>query len=260
MLVRVKFSKQGALKFIGHLDTMRYFQKVFSRSGLPLRFSQGFNPHPLMEFASPLGVGITSNGEYVDFELLSNFTETEIAEKISNALSEGIGLLKVSVPDDRVPGKKKISAMSLVDYADYLVYLKRPCSKDERQMLYDAFDSYIRNDKLPIILKAKTTERELDLKESIKAYGRNFAEFSESGKLLPEYASCFTCDIPETESGVYFYLRLSAGSSLNVKPEVFLEDFLEKMNLPFTEADFNRHRIDMYHLDERGLIPLWAVK
>lgn len=260
MLVRVKFSKEGALKFIGHLDTMRYFQKAFARSGLPLRFTQGFNPHPLMEFASPLGVGITSNGEYVDFELLKDYSVSDIALHLKNALSEGIGLEGVSVLDDRIPGKKKISAMSLVDYADYLLYLNRPCTTVEKESLLAAFDSYISKDKLPIVLKSKTTERELDLKTSIKAFGKSFEEFSKNGSLPADYSDGFRCTVPEETDGIYLYLRLSAGSVLNVKPEVFLEDFIDKMHLAIKSSDFNTHRIDMYHLDERGLIPLWAVK
>ena len=68
MKIRIKFSKQGAMKFIGHLDTMRYFQKVMRRADVDIRYSEGFSPHQIMSFAAPLGVGITSNGEYVDIE------------------------------------------------------------------------------------------------------------------------------------------------------------------------------------------------
>lgn len=259
MLVRVRFSKEGSLKFIGHLDTMRYFQKVFARSGLPLRYSQGFNPHPLMEFASPLGVGITSNGEYVDFELLSDFSVSDIALRIESSLSDGVRLMGVSVLEDRIPGKKKISAMSLVDYADYLVYLEGPCTDAEKINLYSAFKDYLQNDSLPIVLKAKTTERELDLKPCILAYGNSFSEFCHNGAISKDYMDAFKCIIPEKE-GAYFYLRLAAGSALNIKPEVVIEDFIERMKLSLKLSDFCKHRIDMYHLDEKGLIPLWAVK
>ena len=66
MNVRVRFAKYGAVKFIGHLDVLRYFQKAVRRSGLKIAYSQGFHPHQIMSFASPLGVGITSEGEYMD--------------------------------------------------------------------------------------------------------------------------------------------------------------------------------------------------
>ena len=66
MKVRIKFSKQGNLRFVGHLDMMRYFQKAFRRSELPISYSEGFSPHQIMSFAAPLGIGMTSEAEYVD--------------------------------------------------------------------------------------------------------------------------------------------------------------------------------------------------
>lgn len=60
--VRIKFRKQGNMKFIGHLDIMRYFQKVMRRADVDIRYSEGFSPHQIMSFAAPLGVGLTSNG------------------------------------------------------------------------------------------------------------------------------------------------------------------------------------------------------
>ena len=69
MKIRIKFSKQGHMKFIGHLDTMRYFQKVMRRANVDICYSEGFSPHQKMSFAAPLGVGIVSNGEYFDIEV-----------------------------------------------------------------------------------------------------------------------------------------------------------------------------------------------
>ena len=68
MKVRVKFSKNGSVKFLGHLDTMRYFQKAVRRAGIPIAFSSGFRPHMIISFAAPLSVGVTSDGEYFDME------------------------------------------------------------------------------------------------------------------------------------------------------------------------------------------------
>ena len=55
MKVRIKFSKEGPMKFVGHLDTMRYFQKAIRRANLPVAFSGGYSPHMIMSFAQPLG-------------------------------------------------------------------------------------------------------------------------------------------------------------------------------------------------------------
>ena len=54
MKVRIKFSKEGPVKFVGHLDTMRYFQKAIRRANLPVAFSGGYSPHMIMSFAAPL--------------------------------------------------------------------------------------------------------------------------------------------------------------------------------------------------------------
>ena len=54
------------MKFIGHLDIMRFFQKALRRADIPVAFSGGFSPHMIMSFANPLGVGLTSDGEYFD--------------------------------------------------------------------------------------------------------------------------------------------------------------------------------------------------
>ena len=65
MKIRIKFRKYGTMKFIGHLDVMRYFQKAIRRADVDVCYSGGFSPHQIMSFAAPLGVGITSRGEYV---------------------------------------------------------------------------------------------------------------------------------------------------------------------------------------------------
>ena len=77
MKIRIKFRKYGTMKFIGHLDVMRYFQKAIRRAEVNIRYSEGFSPHQIMSFAAPLGVGITSKGEYVDIEVL----DTENSKK-----------------------------------------------------------------------------------------------------------------------------------------------------------------------------------
>ena len=69
MKARIKFRKYGVMRFIGHLDVMRYFQKAMRRAEIPIAFTGGYSPHMIMSFAQPLGVGVTSDGEYLDIEL-----------------------------------------------------------------------------------------------------------------------------------------------------------------------------------------------
>ena len=83
MKIRIKFQKQGTVRFIGHLDVMRYFQKVMRRAEVDIRYSEGFSPHQIMSFASPLSVGLISHAEYVDIDVNSsgNSNEARIAER-----------------------------------------------------------------------------------------------------------------------------------------------------------------------------------
>lgn len=63
MNIRVRFRKYGVLKFIGHLDVMRYFQKAIRRADIDICYSEGYSPHMIMSFASPLGLGLESDGD-----------------------------------------------------------------------------------------------------------------------------------------------------------------------------------------------------
>ena len=81
------------MKFIGHLDVMRYFQKAMRRADVDIRYSEGFSPHQIMSFASPLGVGLVSNGEYMDIEVLSTGTSEEMVNRLNDVMVDGIKVL-----------------------------------------------------------------------------------------------------------------------------------------------------------------------
>ncbi len=97
MKLRVKFSKHGALKFIGHLDVMRYFQKAIRRAGIDIAYSTGFSPHQIMSFAAPLGVGLESNGEYMDIEVCSLTSAKEFVDTLNAQMADGIRILEVKL-------------------------------------------------------------------------------------------------------------------------------------------------------------------
>ena len=90
MKARIKFRKYGALRFIGHLDVMRFFQKVMRRADIPIAFTGGFSPHMIMSFASPLGIGLSSDGEYFDIELTEQIDSREAVRSMNQACVEGI--------------------------------------------------------------------------------------------------------------------------------------------------------------------------
>ena len=100
MKIRIKFAKNGSMKFIGHLDIMRYFQKVMRRAEVDIAYSEGFSPHQIMSFAAPLGVGLTSRGEYLDIEVHSTDSSAEMLKRINDTMVEGCLLYTSPSPRD----------------------------------------------------------------------------------------------------------------------------------------------------------------
>ena len=262
MLIRVRFSKLGSLKFIGHLDVMRYYQKVLSRSGLPIKYTQGFHPHQIMSFASPLGVGLTSDGEYMDFELEEDCPEAEIANALQSSLTDGFQISKVTILNPRVLNVKKVSAMALVDSADYYIYQKPDTAITEAESV--AFEAAVANllsePELVITKKTKTSEKELDIKPYIYDTAFSFDAFLRDRVLDTAYKESLNCSVPEN-AGCKLYLHLSAGSAMNLRPETILEEVLSQLSANLAVNDFGIHRLEMYHSDEKGAwIPLWDIK
>ena len=119
MKARIKFRKYGVLKFIGHLDVMRFFQKAMRRADIPIAFTGGYSPHMIMSFAQPLGVGITSDGEYLDIELTERISSERAVRQLNAVMVEGIDIISfVEIPDD-----KKSGGMTITAAADYRVFL-----------------------------------------------------------------------------------------------------------------------------------------
>ena len=132
MKIRIKFRKQGAVKFIGHLDIMRYFQKVMRRADVNIRYSEGFSPHQIMSFAAPLGVGLTSNGEYMDIEVLDTDSSEEMVRRINAVNVEGITVTSYR----RLPDSAK-NAMALVAAADYTMWFKEGYEPEDEKAFWD---------------------------------------------------------------------------------------------------------------------------
>lgn len=219
MKIRIKFSKQGNMRFIGHLDIMRYFQKVMRRADVNIRYSEGFSPHQIMSFAAPLGVGLTGSGEYLDIEVLSTDSSAEMVRRMNETMVEGMQVLSYKLlPDEAV------NAMSLVAACDYTVRLRAGYA--EKLGMSDAefmngLVSYIDNGNLEIVKKTKKGERLVDLKPLIYEY-------------------------KVTEDGEGIFLKLSSGSANNIKPELVLEAYCSSLEKEFPQFGFAINREDVY--------------
>ena len=87
---RLLFSKTGRARYISHLDLMRTFQRAFFRAGIPIKHTEGFNPHAFVSIALPLSVGFSSQCEILEFGLLDGVSEREVPARMNAALPEGI--------------------------------------------------------------------------------------------------------------------------------------------------------------------------
>ena len=123
MKLRIKFQKYGPIRFIGHLDVMRFFQKAIRRAGIDVTYTTGFSPHQIMSFAAPLGVGLTSNGEYMDIQVNSipapqdGLTSCQVlAQKLNDASVKGLDVISA-----RILPENAGNAMASVAAASYTV-------------------------------------------------------------------------------------------------------------------------------------------
>ena len=223
MKVRIKFSKEGPVRFIGHLDIMRYFQKAIRRAGIDIAYSTGFSPHQIMSFASPLSVGHESCGEYFDVEL-NSITDTEdIKMRLNRTMAEGIQILQVAVLDET-----EGNAMASVAAADYLISFRDSVSLPDDWK--EKLTVFYKKDKIPVIKKTQKGEREIDLKETI-----------------------YQLEIREDQ----VYMLLDAGSGSNMKPGFVLETFCTAENISLPEYPFRVRRLETYKRTGEGkLVPL----
>lgn len=92
---RITFSKTEAMRFTGHLDLILTWERTFRRSGLPLSYSEGFNPRPVLNLAAPLPLGFTSKGEIGDFWLSEIITKDDFLSSLEVALPPGLQIREI---------------------------------------------------------------------------------------------------------------------------------------------------------------------
>lgn len=233
MKARIKFAKTGSMKYVGHLDIMRYFQKAIRRSGIPIKYSEGFNPHQIMSFAAPLGVGITSEGEYFDVELTEAVPSAEAIASLNATMVEGMQILRFDYLKDDVP-----NAMSSLAAASYRLSYKHPerflfTIEELKRAKKTFFDDAT---EIPVTKKTKKGERLLDLKPLVYRF-----------------------DIEEENDRPVFDLFVSTGSTDNIKPEFVLEKFFQSLGVELAEYAFFIHRKDMFTRKDDAFLSLGAV-
>ena len=212
MKARIKFRKFGAMKFIGHLDILRFFQRVMRRADIVIAFTGGFSPHMIMSFANPLGVGVTSDGEYFDIELTEEIDMDEAVKRMNSTMVEGIEVVNmVPISDD-----KKRTGMSIVAAADYISNVKNNAFPENWK---EKAAGFMEQEEILIVKKTKKSEKEVNIKPMIYQF-----EIRNEG----------------------VYMQVATGSVENLKPEVVMQALSNYLGINTEEATFTHHRLEVY--------------
>lgn len=224
MKIRIKFSKCGNVKYVGHLDTMRLFQRAIKVAGLPVAYSQGFSPHSLVYFALPLAVGMQSEGEYMEIVMHDYISADEVKEKLERVMVKGIALLDVFEVEEKTP-----SLMSMVQGADYTLKLK---VIEQSTLTASILEDKVRtSSELIVLKKGKKGIAPVDIKPLILE-----SQFSDN------------------EGSININLKVFAGSSRNLNPDLFVKALVGE-----SPYELEVVRKELYTEEKEELIPLYAV-
>lgn len=224
MRLRIKFTKTGQLKYIGHLDVMRYFQKVLRRAKADVVFSGGFSPHMIMSFALPLGVGVTSCGEYFDVDVRDGYDYEGLIDRMNEQTSKDMRVLNVV----RVSDKKADKCMTVVEAADYLIDL---CDAEEE--IVSGFEGFLSEPRIMAVKKSKSGEKLTDIRPMIIGFER-------------------------MENNSYI-VRLAAGSRAHLNPQLLADTYMKyRADNEAKQNGYKTHikRLEMYALENGEYVPL----
>ncbi len=160
MKLRIKFKKYGPVRFIGHLDVMRFFQKAIRRAKIDIAYSTGFSPHQIMSFAAPLGVGLISNGEYMDIEVNSITSCQDVLERLNTATIPGLDVVSVKILPDTAG-----NAMASVAAASYTVSFRE--GREPKADIASLLPAFLSKEEIIITKETKKGTREVNIRNGI---------------------------------------------------------------------------------------------
>ena len=211
MNIRMKFKKHGCMKFIGHLDIMRYFQKAIRRADIDIAYSEGFSPHMIMSFAAPLGVGLTSEGEYVDLQVNSCASSKGAVDALNSVMVDGMEVVSFKLLPENVK-----NAMSSVAAADYFVKFREGYAPENWEA---KFETFLQKEEMLIVKKTKRSEAEVDLKPMLYK-----TELRDGG----------------------IFMQVACGSVNNLKPELVMEAFAKDAGIELPPFSLEVCRLEVY--------------
>ncbi len=218
--IRARYEKKGRVKYLGHLEMIKVFERAFRRGGIPLKYSEGFNPHPKMSFALPSSVGFSSIGEYIDVEVTEIVEMHEFIIALNETLPEGLRI----IAGGYVEPKAK-SLMSIVDYSEFLIDFSIPKEQVGR------LESLLGSESILVIKKTKSGKMvEKNLKDDIHGF-----------EIIKAEGNAITLKV-----------LLSAGSRGNLNPVFLLKGLGEKLGEEIDSREVNVMRNDIFASTDEG--------
>ena len=228
MKIRIKFAKEGDLKFIGHLDVMHFYQKALRRAGIPICYSAGFSPHQIMSFASPLSLGLTSEGEYMDIEVSESGPSAEMVDKLNQQMVDGARVYSWrKLPDDAE------NAMASFAAADYRIRFRPGYEPENWNEFAEAFFAFCNRESILVEKKTKRNIKQVDIRPLI-----------------------YQLEITDGE----IFMQVASGSVNHLQPDMVFQAFYDSLGEELSSFALLIHRTEMYANigDEtcRKLVPL----
>lgn len=225
----IKFTKEGEIKFVAHLDLLRTIQRMLKRSGLPVEYSRGFNPHINMSMAQPLAVGMYSAGDYFDAIFEEKVDEEKIKTSLNAAAPRGIKILEV-VPIKEDILKKIFKSMAVIDGARYIITIKY----EDTLSLNEEMKELLEKQEWDTIRKSKSGEKEMDIRKLI-----------------------FEFNFTLIEGAMQIDTLVACGSRENLSAQLLATYIKENTSKVKIDSFVDIRREEMYAKENNKLIPLF---
>lgn len=221
MILRVIFNKKNYLRYLGHLDLMRLFQRSFGRANISVKHSEGFNPHPKFSIANPLSLGIESEEEYMDIDLDDKIPVEDFIQRMNSVLPKDIQIIRGAYLE------KEDSIASLIAWAFYEIRFEISNNKDKIE-LEDIFSNWLSKDEIIITRLRKKGKRKVESKENIKDF---------IGNLVIK-------DVLDNKITIDVLLR--SGGNGNLRPNDFIDALNRDTNLAIDIDSIMMKRLTLY--------------
>jgi len=218
--IRITFQKKGALRYIGHLDLHKLWERAARRAELPLAYSQGFHPQPKMNMAAALPLGFSSRCEMLDMKLEHDIPLDDLSTRLNTTLPSGIQVVNVEQVDEHAP-----ALQTQVVAAEYEVTLTEAVDESE---LKRKIDSVIESKSIPRERRGKT----YDLRPLIE-------ELTLPPNPSPTRAERSASVIEAGRGGLCIFMRLSAREGATGRPE----EVLDVLGIAFEGTRIERTRL-----------------